>query len=162
VIVRRTQGGSPAFALRRGLFSDGVTSIELIDLTSAYHRGGAAGRQDPRGTRPPPPPSPGPPLGPAAVSFSSRGGGPARPPPGGRGLVASQGDAGAVGLDALLAGSPEELPDDAGEPGAGPPRPEVFKAGRWDRARGNGAGFASGGVADDLPPGPTLAGLTGH
>jgi hypothetical protein len=77
------------------------------------------------------------------------------------GLVAGQGDAGAEGLDALLAGSPEEPIDDAGGPGAGPPGPEVFKAGRWDRARGNGAGFASGGVADDLPPGPTLAGLAG-
>src|SRR5215472_16596719 len=37
--------------------------------------------------------------------------------------------------------------------------PEVFKAGRWDRARGDGGGFAAGGVADDLPPGPVLAGF---
>ena len=39
--------------------------------------------------------------------------------------------------------------------------PEVFKAGRWDRARGDGGGFAAGGVADDLPPGPALAGFAG-
>jgi hypothetical protein len=32
-----------------------------------------------------------------------------------------------------------------------PSRLEVFKAGRWDRASGDGGGFASGGVADDLP-----------
>src|SRR5215469_4737086 len=37
--------------------------------------------------------------------------------------------------------------------------PEVFKAGRWDRAHGHGAGFAAGGVTDDLPPGPVLAGF---
>src|SRR5215472_19332718 len=39
--------------------------------------------------------------------------------------------------------------------------PEVFKAGRWDRSRGDGGGFAAGGVADTLPPGPVLAGLAG-
>jgi hypothetical protein len=39
------------------------------------------------------------------------------------------------------------------------PDPEVLKAGRWDRARGNGDGFAAGGVTDDLPPGPVLAGF---
>ena len=38
---------------------------------------------------------------------------------------------------------------------------EVFKAGRWDRSRGDGGGFAAGGAADDLPPGPVLAGLAG-
>jgi hypothetical protein len=38
---------------------------------------------------------------------------------------------------------------------------EVLKAGRWDRSRGDGAGFAAGGVTDRLPPGPTLAGLAG-
>src|SRR6516162_4471270 len=36
---------------------------------------------------------------------------------------------------------------------------EVLKAGYWDRARGDGDGFAAGGVADHLPPGPALAGL---
>jgi len=44
-----------------------------------------------------------------------------------------------------------------------PPSPaaaaEVFKAGRWDRTRGTGGGFAAGGAADHLPPGPILAGL---
>jgi len=36
---------------------------------------------------------------------------------------------------------------------------EVLKAGRWDRARGDGMGFAAGGVADAVPPGPALAGF---
>src|SRR5215472_7882999 len=36
---------------------------------------------------------------------------------------------------------------------------EVLKAGRWDRARGDGTGFAAGGVADAGPPGPVLAGF---
>jgi hypothetical protein len=36
---------------------------------------------------------------------------------------------------------------------------EVLKAGRWDRARGDGMGFAAGGVADAMPPGPALAGF---
>jgi hypothetical protein len=35
----------------------------------------------------------------------------------------------------------------------------VLKAGRWDRARGDGGGFAAGGVADAAPPGPALAGF---
>ena len=38
---------------------------------------------------------------------------------------------------------------------------EVLKAGRWDRSAGEGGGFAAGGVADHLPPGPVLAGLAG-
>jgi hypothetical protein len=36
---------------------------------------------------------------------------------------------------------------------------EVLKAGFWDRTRGDGAGFAAGGVLDTLPPGPALAGF---
>ena len=36
---------------------------------------------------------------------------------------------------------------------------EVFKAGRWDRSGGDGVGFAAGGIADGLPPGPALAGF---
>ena len=43
-------------------------------------------------------------------------------------------------------------------PGPAAP-PEVLKAGRWDRATGNGGGFAAGGIADHLPPGHVLAGL---
>jgi hypothetical protein len=43
-------------------------------------------------------------------------------------------------------------------PGPGTPV-EVFKAGRWDRSRGDGGGFAAGGLADGLPPGAVLAGL---
>ena len=53
-----------------------------------------------------------------------------------------------------------ELPAGGPEPAAGDTTPpEVFKAGRWDRSRGDGAGFAAGGVTDDLPPGPVLAGF---
>jgi hypothetical protein len=36
---------------------------------------------------------------------------------------------------------------------------EVLKAGRWDRARGDGGGIAAGGLADAVPPGPVLAGF---
>lgn len=36
---------------------------------------------------------------------------------------------------------------------------EIFPAGYEDRERGDGAGFAAGGVADSLPPGAALAGL---
>ena len=44
---------------------------------------------------------------------------------------------------------------DAAEPrGPGP-----LAAGRWDGAAGEGRGFAAGGVADELAPGPVLAGL---
>jgi hypothetical protein len=48
-------------------------------------------------------------------------------------------------------------PEWADEPVRGPR--EVLKAGRWDRSRGDGGGFAAGGVADRLAPGPVLAGL---
>jgi Domain of unknown function (DUF222) len=50
-------------------------------------------------------------------------------------------------------------PADPGLPQAG--AREVLKAGRWDRARGDGGGFAAGGVADHLPPGSVLAGFAG-
>jgi hypothetical protein len=40
-----------------------------------------------------------------------------------------------------------------------PAGPEPIAAGRLPRELGDGCGFAAGGVADDLPPGPTLAGL---
>jgi Domain of unknown function (DUF222) len=40
-----------------------------------------------------------------------------------------------------------------------PAGPEPIAAGRLPRELGQGCGFAAGGVADDLPPGPTLAGL---
>jgi len=36
---------------------------------------------------------------------------------------------------------------------------ELLKAGRRDRAHGDGGGFAAGGVADAVPPGPALAGF---
>jgi hypothetical protein len=48
-------------------------------------------------------------------------------------------------------------PADPGLPEAG--GREVLKAGCWDRARGDGGGFAAGGVADAVPPGPVLAGF---
>jgi Domain of unknown function (DUF222) len=51
-------------------------------------------------------------------------------------------------------------PRTPGSPGPRTPV-EVFKAGRWDRSRGDGGGFAAGGLADHLPPGPVLAGLAG-
>jgi uncharacterized protein DUF222 len=51
-------------------------------------------------------------------------------------------------------------PAPAAPPGSGGPV-EVFKAGRWGRSRGDGGGFAAGGLADQLPPGPVLAGLAG-
>jgi hypothetical protein len=44
-------------------------------------------------------------------------------------------------------------------PGPPPGPREVLKAGFWDRTRGDGAGFAAGGVLDTLPPGPALAGF---
>ncbi|MBO0784753.1 MAG: DUF222 domain-containing protein, partial [Actinobacteria bacterium] len=43
-----------------------------------------------------------------------------------------------------------------------PPPREVLKAGFWDRSGEAGLGFASGGNADTLPPGPVLAGLAGR
>jgi hypothetical protein len=48
---------------------------------------------------------------------------------------------------------------DWADPGPGPR--EVLKAGRWDRTQGTGGGFAAGGAADTLAPGPVLAGLAG-
>jgi len=59
-------------------------------------------------------------------------------------------------------------PGSPGPSGPGIPEPpepgtpvEVFKAGRWDRSRGDGGGFAAGGLADRIPPGAALAGLAG-
>jgi hypothetical protein len=39
---------------------------------------------------------------------------------------------------------------------------EVLKADYWDRACGDGGGFAAGGVADRLPPGSVLAGFAAN
>jgi hypothetical protein len=55
--------------------------------------------------------------------------------------------------DAELA---DREPADPGLPEAG--GREVLKAGRRDRAHGEGGGFAAGGVPDAAPPGPVLAG----
>ncbi len=65
------------------------------------------------------------------------------------------------GEDAWLAELPGPLLDEYIAATAEPPRPEPLAAGLWDRASGDGAGFAAGGVADDIPPGPVLAGLAG-
>jgi len=66
-------------------------------------------------------------------------------------------------LDAELAKAAPWLAGDPGwddpEPPARPAAAEVFEAGRWDRTRGTGGGFAAGGAAGQLPPGPVLAGL---
>ena len=51
------------------------------------------------------------------------------------------------------------LADDEDWADAAPAVREVLKAGFWDRTRGDGAGFAAGGVLDTLPPGPALAGF---
>ncbi|HEV2377121.1 MAG TPA: HNH endonuclease signature motif containing protein [Streptosporangiaceae bacterium] len=53
----------------------------------------------------------------------------------------------------------EPLVDDCIEPEGESRVPELFKAGFWDRERGVGWGFGSGGVADGLVPGPVLATL---
>ena len=63
------------------------------------------------------------------------------------------------GPDAWLADLPGPLLKEYLEAIAEPEGPEPIKAGFWDRTKGDGAGFASGGVADDLDPGPVLAGL---
>jgi hypothetical protein len=60
-----------------------------------------------------------------------------------------------------LADLPGPLLDEYLAASAEPVRPEPLPAGLWSRAAGDGGGFAAGGVADDLPPGPVLAGLTG-
>jgi len=68
------------------------------------------------------------------------------------------------GADSWLADLPGPLLDEyiaaTGEPGW-PDGLDPIKAGFWDRRIGGGAGFASGSVADHLPPGPVLAGLVG-
>jgi hypothetical protein len=53
------------------------------------------------------------------------------------------------------------LAENQAPPDRPPGVPEIFKAGRWDRASGRGGGFAAGGLADHLPPGAVLAGLAG-
>jgi hypothetical protein len=60
---------------------------------------------------------------------------------------------------AWLADLPGPLRDEYLAATAEPARPEPIAAGWWDRAAGDGAGFASGGAADALPPGSVLDGL---
>lgn len=65
------------------------------------------------------------------------------------------------GADWWLALLPGPLVDEYAQATVPLTGPEVCKAGFWDRASGDGAGFAAGGVADRLPPGAVLAGLVG-
>jgi len=65
------------------------------------------------------------------------------------------------GGDEWLADLPAELLDEYIAATQDPPCREAIVAGRLPRHRGEGCGFASGGVADELPPGPVLAGFAG-
>jgi hypothetical protein len=65
------------------------------------------------------------------------------------------------GPDAWLADLPAELLFEYLAATEDPPCQEAIVAGRLPRQPGDGCGFAAGGVADELPPGPVLAGLAG-
>jgi Domain of unknown function (DUF222) len=65
------------------------------------------------------------------------------------------------GPDAWLADLPAELLDEYIAATEDPPCREAIAAGRLPRQPGDGCGFAAGGAADELPPGPVLAGLAG-
>jgi len=58
-----------------------------------------------------------------------------------------------------LADLPGPLLEEYLDATAEPRGPEPPPAGLWDRATGEGCGFAGGGLADELAPGPVLAGL---
>jgi hypothetical protein len=63
------------------------------------------------------------------------------------------------GPDAWLADLPAELLFEYIAATEDPPCREAIVAGRLPRQSGDGCGFAAGGAADELPPGPVLAGL---
>jgi len=65
------------------------------------------------------------------------------------------------GDEAWLADLPAELLDEYIAATENPPCREPIVAGRLPRRPGGSCGFASGGAADELPPGPVLAGLAG-
>src|SRR5215831_2443864 len=65
------------------------------------------------------------------------------------------------GPDAWLADLPAELLDEYLAATEDQPCREAIVAGRLPRQPGDGCGFAAGGAADELPPGPVLAGLAG-
>src|SRR5215469_7474857 len=65
------------------------------------------------------------------------------------------------GDEEWLADLPAELLDEYIAATEDLPCREAIVAGRLPRQLGDGCGFASGGVADELPPGPVLAGLAG-
>ena len=65
------------------------------------------------------------------------------------------------GDEEWLADLPAELLDEYIAATEDSPCREAIVAGRLPRQPGDGCGFAGGGVADELPPGPVLAGLAG-
>ena len=65
------------------------------------------------------------------------------------------------GPDAWLADLPAELLSEYIAATEDPPCQEAIVAGRLPRQAGDGCGFAAGGAADELPPGPVLAGFAG-
>jgi hypothetical protein len=65
------------------------------------------------------------------------------------------------GADAWLADLPAELLFEYLAATEDQPCREAIVAGRLPRQPGDGCGFAAGGAADELPPGPVLAGLAG-
>ena len=65
------------------------------------------------------------------------------------------------GPDAWLADLPAELLSEYLAATGDAPCQEAIVAGRLPRQAGDGCGFAVGGVADELPPGPVLAGFAG-
>jgi Domain of unknown function (DUF222) len=65
------------------------------------------------------------------------------------------------GPDAWLADLPAELLAEYIAATEDTPCPEAIVAGRLPQQPGDGRGFAAGGAADELPPGPVLAGLAG-
>jgi hypothetical protein len=65
------------------------------------------------------------------------------------------------GADAWLTDLPAELLFEYLAATEDQPCREAIVAGRLPRQPGDGCGFAAGGAADELPPGPALAGLAG-
>src|SRR5215468_11632094 len=77
------------------------------------------------------------------------------------GLVADPWSGPPDGADAWLADLPAELLFEYLAATEDQPGREAIVAGRLPRQPGDGCGFAAGGAADELPPGPVLAGLAG-
>jgi len=77
------------------------------------------------------------------------------------GLVADPWSGPPDGADAWLADLPAELLFEYLAATEDQPCREAIVAGRLPRQPGDGCGFAAGGAANELPPGPVLAGLAG-